>query len=74
MKLCKELLGVKVKIKKLNMPSSERSRLIALGIDEGVCITLENLSIFGSSMLVRVDNLRVVMRSELASKIEVENV
>lgn len=74
MKLDKSVIGVKMKIKKLKMPVSEKSRLISLGINEGDEIVVESFSLFGGSVLLKAKNLKVVMRKELAEKIEVENV
>ncbi len=73
MKLSKSLTGVKLKITKLKMPNAEKSRLVSLGLEEDNEIVIENFSFFGGSMLVKTGNLRIVMRTELAEKIEVEN-
>lgn len=72
MKLSKADKGVRAEVKKVEVSPAERNRLAALGIAEGLEVIPERSSAFGSSILVRAGVVRVVLRTELADKIEVE--
>ena len=74
MKLCQVMFNQKVKIKKIETQENVSKRLYEMGLYVGAYVVCVKYSLFKSSILIATATSKLVLRSDLAEKIEVEYV